>query len=134
MGLVVSIGETTFGALDSANGKYCMDYSQTPPSRTLRRFHVPGVAGNYIVRDVQSGGKITVRVRYVYSTISDLISEYNTDRDIFLASEMVITDPSSATFDRCNLDADNSGPASEIRPTGSGVFFDVNYQFTVDGI
>jgi hypothetical protein len=58
---------------------------------------------------------------------------YRTDRDYFLGSELAITDPSGSTISRCNLDADSSGPSSEIKPNQTGVFFDVQYQFSVDG-
>lgn len=133
MGLTVSVGTVNFASLTSSTGQYCMDYNQSPINRELKRFHVPGVLGNYIVRDTQSGGKINIRVRYVNTTVANILGAYKSNRDYFLAYELSITDPAGTSITRCNLDPNNSGPSSEIRPTGSGVFFDVTYQFMVDG-
>lgn len=127
----------TFGALGMVNVRQALDIDPGFPLQDIRRYHVPGVDGQYLVRLGEVGRTITMRVRYMGVTKDASEANYNQDLGkLSLAAYTIAT--MGQTYEGCNLTS--SRRSAVIRPTGipvsaespNTVFFDAEFVFTKD--
>ena len=135
MATTFSIAGTAYTALNSAIGRKALFIRVAAPLENLKRFHVPGVDGNYVVRGGQAGGNIMCAIRYINAKVTAL-ANYRTDRETFARQSNTIIDDEGRTYTFCNL----IGMAIETEPNVLGiegvadaVWFDVTAAFIVDG-
>lgn len=137
-GLVVTLtpsaggGATTFAAVVIGAGRYALDFDPGGAVHDIKRFHVPGVAGNYIVRCNRTGRTLTLRARYQDSTEANVANMIEADGLAFAAAAYSIA-WHGETFNGCNLVSMRSlGPMrGTSRSTGS-CFQDMELTFTQD--
>jgi len=132
MGISITIGGVTYGALNSADGKYCMSCNTSNGRYLLQRFHPPGSDGNCVARLGRVGGTITCRLRYT-GDIGTILDEIGTDREAFENAAVEINDIAGETFDYCNLIEWNiSDPKGVANDTGGKCYVDVDAAFCRD--
>ena len=130
-----SIAGTSYDALARTIGRKALFIRVAAPIENIKRFHVPGVDGNYVVRGGQAGGNIMCAMRYINVKATALL-DYRTDRELFAGQSNTIVDDEGRTYSSCNL----IGMAIETEPQGlivvgqaSPIWFDVTAAFIVDG-
>ena len=142
MGLPITMTETdtpantiVYGNLDLTLSRSGLDYDTTLPSNDVRRFHPPGVDGQYLVRLGQTSRKITLKVRYLAIDKAAMDALYESDISGYAIRAYNIL-VNGQTYTNCNiLDARAMTP---LRPIGrpdavNKVFRDYEFTFTQDG-
>ena len=142
MGLPITMTETdtpantiVYGELDLALNRSGLDYDTTHPAQDVRRFHPPGVDGQYVIRLGQTSRKITLRVRYMAVDKASLETLYEGDVASYAVRAYDIL-VNGQTYSTCNmLDA---RAIAQLRPIGrpdltNTVFRDYEFTFTQDG-
>jgi len=142
MGLPITMTETdtpantiVYGDLDLTLNRSGLDCDTTLPANDVRRFHPPGVDGQYVVRLGQTSRKITLRVRYLAITKAALEALYEGDVASYAIKAYNIL-VNGQTYTNCNiLDARATAPLRPIgRPDATNtVFRDYEFTFTQDG-
>ena len=142
MGLPITMTETdtpantiVYGNLDLTLSRSGLDYDTTLPVKDVRRFHPPGVDGQYLVRLGQTSRKITLRVRYLAVDKAALEALYEGDVAGYAIRAYNIL-VNAQTYTNCNiLDARAMTPLRPIgRPDATNkVFRDYEFTFTQDG-
>ncbi len=127
------IGDTEFGALSTADGKYALYFKAAAEIHKINRFHPPGTSGNILIFDGRIGKKITVMGRYVGDR-ETILAAWKTDADSWVGQPIDITDDIGFVYERCVMDA----PAEMIGKgtTGDGNehgFFDFIAVFSWEG-
>ena len=118
---------TNFYAFSDANARSFIDCSPQGNVQDIKRFSIPGVDGNLLIRGGFRGAQIALTVRYK-GTRTNAIGYYKTDRELFAKYNCIVND-GTQTWSRCTLRADG---AQRITPEHSGCFFDVRYIFDVE--
>ena len=135
-GASCTIGGVSFGQLAGAtNGRYCLECYAHSLEYSLRRFHPPAVAGNFIVRGNRNGGTITANLRYI-NTYSSILSNYNSDRAAWENTAVTIVDEAGATYLNCNLIPGSMHRVHRPRAIGRTVgqcVMDIEAQWHYDG-
>ena len=96
----------TYASLNLAFGRYALDITVDSPEQDNKRFRVPGIDGNYLIRGGRSGGLITCEMLYIGDRKS--ASAENLD-DTLLADQAVLADRActitlgSNAYTNCNL-------------------------------
>jgi len=132
MGMSFEIGSVNY--LENALGvaRVALDINSEAPVYDNKRFHVPNVDGNFIIRNGRTGQKIIAIVRY-QGTLAQVRQYFKADRDAFATASVTIVDDSNESYTYCNLVS--AKQLSIVKATGrvSGqVFLDVSYVFTRD--
>ncbi|MFQ5409534.1 MAG: hypothetical protein ACE5FI_14080 [Anaerolineales bacterium] len=133
MSTTFTVGSSTFSALDTTNGRKALAILVDAADLDLKRFHVPGVDGNFVVRGGIKGRRILARVRYIGSNVGAALALYVADRTSWEATSVSITDDGGTSYTTCNVAS--MRVTSPPRPTGraSGqAYLDVEAIFTVD--
>ena len=127
-------GTTTFSAITGDPLRGALDMENSAPEYNNRVFNIPGVDGNYISRQGQRGGRLTLTVRY-YGTAGTSFAACKTDREDFAKQSCSITD-GTETYTRCTLiSGQRMGPEQTANVNGTyNTFFDYRYDFRVDEI
>lgn len=130
-----SIAGTSYDALTRTIGRKALFIRVAAPIVNIKRFHVPGVDGNYVIRGGLAGGNIMCAMRYI-GVKATALANYRTDREFFAAGSNTIIDDEGRTYSLCNL----LGMAIETEPQGllvvgqsNPIWFDVTAAFIVDG-
>ena len=97
-----------------------------------KRFSIPGVDGNFLMRGGFRGHSLDLRVRYK-GALSACASAWQSDRQAFAKYSCTVDDGSS-TFTRCTLRSDSGQRTTPERASGASgdAFFDVRYVFDVE--
>lgn len=132
MAITFTIGGTTYAALNRTVGRKAVFIRVAAPVHDIKRFHVPGVDGNLIIRGGISGGNIICMMRYV-NTLATALANYRTDRELFAGQENTIVDDGGRTHNRCNLIAMSRETEPDVLDATSNIWFDVTAVFIVDG-
>jgi hypothetical protein len=129
----VTGGALTFGAIGHTNSRQALDFDPGAPLQDQKRFHAPGVAGQFLIRGAQVGRNVSVVVRYWADDVAGVEALYQADADKF-ASEQVTIACAGQTYHGLNLDPSSMRRAMRIRPTGRGTacICDVAMVFTQD--
>jgi hypothetical protein len=135
MSLTFEIGGVTFAGISATiAGRYALEIDAGAPIMDIRRFRVPGVNGQYIIRAGSTGRRIVARMRYVGATKNDAEASYQSDVDTW-SLEQVQIDALGKTYLGCNLLTDSVHRASPVKATGRQdgyVYFDVTMAFQQD--
>jgi hypothetical protein len=102
MGLSFTIGGATFNALGSGTGSFALAFDADSPQQEIKRFHVPGGDGNYILRGGRAGVRITARFRYV-DTVDNVYAAFESNKSAWANVAVEITGPGGADYQRCSL-------------------------------
>ena len=132
MAITFTIGGTSYTALNSSTGRKAVFIRVAAPVYDIKRFHIPGVDGNLIIRGGISGGNIICMMRYVDALATALLN-YRTDRELFAKQENTIVDDEGRTNNRCNLIAMSRETEPDVIDATSNIWFDVTAVFIVDG-
>jgi hypothetical protein len=135
MSLTFTIGGTSFGAISAtAEGRYALELDAGAPVMDIRRFRVPGVAGQYVIRAGSTGRRIVARVRYIGSTAAFAESFYQNDMNLWTTQQVEIVSLGQ-TYKGCNILGESVHRASPVKATGrtaNHVYFDVTMSFQQD--
>lgn len=123
----------TFAGLNHADGRYALDINVGSRDYDIKRYHVPGVDGNYVVRCGAKGGIITASVRYV-GIIGAVLGYYTTDLAAIANKACTIVDDAGNSYTRCELVPNGANRTSKPKATGrsSLVYFDAQFTFMRD--
>lgn len=133
-GSTCNLGGVAFTALNSKNaGRYCLECYAEDFSYAKRRFHPPGVTGNFMVRGGRNGGKIVARVRYV-DTYANVVANYNSDKNAWNNTAITVTDEAGAQYLLCNLEHGRRLGRPQSMGRGGGICcMDAEFVFMYDG-
>jgi len=134
-GITFSIGGTNFTALDSTSGRHALGVRATNPHYDVKRFHPPGVDGQYVVRCGRLGQTFIFRARYV-GTLANVFAYIETDRNAWANAAITLIDDHGTTYTVCNLiDFVRLGDPVFVRVVGADrfVYVDCQISFTWDG-
>jgi len=132
VGLQFTIGGTTFSALASAAGNYALACDVDSPQQEIKRFHVPGGDGNYIVRGGRAGVRISVKMRYV-GPLATVYSTFAANKSAWANSPVTVA-TAEASYTRCSLEPGGMKIVAEPQAKGDGtnVFMDAAATFVSD--
>lgn len=133
MSTTFTIGTSDFVELGTSNGRKALTIVVDAAEPDIKRFHVPGVDGNFVVRGGIKGRRIMARMRYVGSSAAAAVALYVADRTSWESASVSITDDAGLSYDTCNLAS--MRVTSPPRPTGrsSGqAYLDAEAIFIVD--
>lgn len=143
MSLTFSITPTGANAIEykaisvaNTSGQYrqAIDFDAGAQHQQQFRFHAPGVAGQYLIRDASVGRAVRVMVRYIGPSKALAEEAYQTDAGSF-ATTQVQLDCNGQTYKGCNILPESVKRSTPIRGTGrlqGQVFFNVSMIFTQD--
>lgn len=132
-----SASAITYGAISTTNGRQAISFDAGAEFQDQKRFHSPGVAGQWLVRGAAIGRRISVRMRYMGSTAATAEGYYQSDVASFVTQQVTLA-CYSISYVGCNLIPESVRRASPIRPTGrdgstgTQCYFDVEMIFTQD--
>jgi len=132
MAITFTIGGQAYAALDSAVGRKAFLIRVSAPVYDIKRFHVPGIDGNYIVRGGISGGNILCIVRYV-DALATALANLRTDRELFASQSNTIIDDEGRAHTLCNLTGMTRETEPEPIDATANIWFDATAVFTIDG-
>lgn len=125
----------TYAGVSTSNGRQALDFDPGAPDQLQFRFHPPGVAGNYLVRDGTTGANINVVMRYVGATKDAAEALYISDVNTFCYKPVKIL-CNGQVYLGLNVRPSSIRRVSPIKPIGRGspgqVFFNVSMTFTID--
>lgn len=129
-------GETTltFGAIGHTNARQALDFDAGAAHQDQKRFHAPGVAGQFLIRGASTARRIIVAVRYWATTIDAVETLYQADMAT-MATKSVQFVCMGQTYKGCNLLPDSARRSMRMRPTGrspAAFVCDVSMVFTQD--
>jgi len=131
MALTFTILGQTFNALGNGTGRFALAIDPDSPTQDIRRFHVPGGDGNYIVREGRAGVPVTARMRYVDS-LANVYSAFAADKAAWANTSGEISGGGS-TLLRCSLVPGSMKIIRESQAKGDGnVFMDAEARFISD--
>lgn len=135
MGMIFSVGSTTYGSLTSANGKYALSEVIASGIYDIIRYHVKGVDGSYLTRGGLIGYNIKLKMRYVSTTP---YADLRADSDTWENTAVTIVAQNGGIYPRCTLDPGGLRVTRDAIAMGRGVvgqqFIDVEANFTGDGV
>jgi hypothetical protein len=125
-----------FTDMAMAAGRYAVDIDLGAELQDLKRFRIPGVRGQYVLRGGGTGRNITIVVRYIDTSVSGVEGKYSADVTAFTADSFTLAYAGS-TYYGLNLDAASVHKINPIRNTGDSAtagmcFCDVAMRFTQD--
>lgn len=123
----------TFGAIGHSNARQALDFDAGAPFQDQKRFHAPGVSGQYLIRGAMIGRHISVVVRYLASSVDAVEALYQADASDFVLKQVTIA-CLGQTYPGCNIIPDSVRRSARMRPTGRGAVYicDVAMLFTQD--
>ena len=123
----------TYAGIDHAAGRYALAVSPASRDYEIKRRHVMGVDGNYVVRGGATGGLIVCRVRYV-GLLATAIGYYNADLAAMANKACTVVDDGGASYTRCELITNGAIRTSDPVATGRSnlVYFDAQFSFMRD--
>ena len=128
---ITSAGVTTtvsYYLFADANVRSFIEFAPSGPVYENKRFTIPGVDGNLLIRSGFRGAQYALTVRYK-DTPANVDSYWKSDREAFARYNCRITD-GVTTWARCTLRPDSGKRITPERYGGSNVmFFDVRYVF-----
>ena len=132
MGLSFTLGGQTFGALGSTAGRFALAIDVDSPQQDIKRIHVPGTDGNYILRGGRAGVCVTARLRYVGS-LANVYTNFAADKAAWANTAVTVTAPGH-TLSRCQLEPGSMKIIKEPAAKGDGtnVFMDCEAVFVSD--
>jgi hypothetical protein len=96
----------TYASLSLTYGRKAIDFTPDSPEQDIKRFRVPGIDGNYLMRNGRSGGLLTFAMLYIGDRKNS--SAANVD-DLLIADMAALADRACTitlgtnTFTNCNL-------------------------------
>ena len=96
----------TYAALTLAYGRYALDITFDSPEQDNKRFKVPGIDGNYLIRGGRSGGLVTCEMLYIGDRKASSVQNLD---DTLLADQEAYADRACSiaigthTYTNCNL-------------------------------
>jgi hypothetical protein len=124
----------TYGPISTTNGRQAIDFDAGAAFQDQKRFHSPGVSGQFLIRGASVGSSIHVVVRYMAADMATAESEYQSDCGVFTTNQCEII-CAGQTYKGCNLLPESMHRNGRIRATGrtaGQVYFDVTMSFTED--
>jgi len=136
MSISATLGSQSFGAPSSSGtARQLLGEKVNGAVYDKRRFHVPGVDGNYIVRCGRKSQLLVYRLRY-FGSVANVADYMATDYNKWATESITIEDSGGNSHNGCNLTDDGFKVIGEMRPAGrataTNVYVDVEATFTVD--
>ena len=126
-----SIGYQTFADLASTDGRKALSCKPDAPLQDLKRFHVPGSKGNFLIRGDSAGVRIYTKMRYIGT---DVMALFAADKAAWTNTAVTIV-ATDGTYERCSLDPGGMKIVRDPVAMGDGsarMFMDVEATFTSD--
>lgn len=122
-----------FLPLSTVAGRHALDPFVWSPTQSIKRFHCPGVDGNFTVIGGSSGGTINCRARYI-GTEAGVYGGYETDVNGMIGGSFMVVSPGGTMYTRCKYVSSSItyGPRTMGNGTGD-CFMDVTFAFQSDG-
>jgi hypothetical protein len=133
MGSLMTIDYGTpvnFYAFSDGNSRNFIDFIPTGRAQDNKRYNVPGVDGNFLIRAGYRGEQVVCVVRYKGAPAT-IEAQWKADRDNFAVNPCSLTD-NVILFPRCTLN-DGSGEriTGDMASGQSGnIWYNVRYSFT----
>ena len=119
-----------FYAFSDANSRNFIDFIPSGQQQDNKRYNMPGVDGNFLIRGGYRGSTIVCIVRYK-GALATIENQWNADRNNFATNPCSITD-GVVTFPRCTLnDSAAERITGDMASGQSGnIWYNVRYSFT----
>jgi len=130
--VIFRIDATDYFPLDTTVGRKALFIRIGAPVYDIKRFHVPGVDGNFIIRAGISGGNIICMMRYV-NLLAMALNDYQADRELFAKQANDIIDDAGQLHPSCNLVGMSRETDPQVIDATANIWFDVTAVFIVDG-
>jgi len=124
----------TYSGISLTNGRQAIDFDAGAKFQDQKRFHSPGVDGQFLIRGKMVGRSITVVIRYMGTDMATAEGYYQADCTSFTTKEVEIV-CMGQTYKGCNLHPESMHRNGRVRATGrtaNQVYFDVTMTFTQD--
>jgi len=136
MARIVTIGwndgsakEITFDAFGTAaSERFFLDFIPSGDVYDNRRYNIPGVDGNFLIRAGFRGRTVAVTVRYQATLLTTCTANWKADREAFARYSCAVDD-GQTYYTRCTLRPDSGQRASGEK---NGALFDVRYVWDVE--
>lgn len=124
----------TYSGISLTSGRQAIDFDAGAPHNGQFRFKSPGVAGQWLIRDLQISRNIRTVVRYMGDSKDDAEGLYQADCTAFTTKPVEIV-ANGNTYKGCNVNPGSITRSTPIRATGRAanqVWFNVAMTFTQD--
>ena len=114
------------------NSRNFIDFIPFGQRQDIKRYNIPGVDGNWVIRGGYRGSDLICIVRYK-GTPSEIEQQWNADRNNFAVNPCSITD-TILTYNRCTLkDSSARRITGDMASGQSGkIWYNVIYEFDVE--
>lgn len=120
-------------AFSDTDTRYFIDTIPSGNIQDNKRFSIPGINGNFVIRSGFRGLQVQLIVRYK-GTLQVTNSAWQSDREAFAQYSCSVTDGNKFLYSRCTLRPDSGQRITEEMATGQSgnIWFDVRYVFDVE--
>ena len=135
-----SAQEVTFDSFEDGSTRNFIDFVPSGNVQDNKRFSMPGVDGNFLIRGGFRGLSVAVLVRYK-DTLANCTAKWKADREAF-AKYSCAVDDGQTYYTRCTLRSDSAQRTTGEKASGNvgygdlsdehHAFFDVRYVWDVD--
>jgi hypothetical protein len=118
---------------NDGQGRIYLDSKGSGNVQDNKRFSIPGVDGNFLIRSGFRGLQSELKVRY-RGALTDAVAAWKSDREAMAKYSCSIGGPSVFDYTRCTLRSDSAQRITEEMASGATglVWFDVRYVFDVE--
>jgi hypothetical protein len=123
-----------YSGISTTNGRQAIDFDAGAAFQDQKRFHSPGVDGQFLIRGKAVGRSINIIVRYMGADMATAEGYYQSDCTSFATTQVQII-CMGQTYSGCNLLPESMHRNGRVRATGrtaGQVYFDVQMSFTQD--
>ena len=127
-----SAQSVSFDSFDTGSTRNFIDFIPSGNVQDNKRFSMPGVDGNFLIRGGFRGLSVAVVVRYK-GALANCTAAWKADREAFAAYSCAVND-GQTYYTRCTLRSDSGQRISGEKASGSSgnAFFDVRWVFDVE--
>jgi len=128
-----AVNTVNFYDFADGNGRSFVDSIPSGNIQDNKRFSIPGVDGNFLIRSGFRGLQVSLKVRY-RGSLSDASAAWESDREAFAKYNCALGDAVKFTYNRTTLRSNASSRITEELASGASglVWFDVLYIFDVE--
>lgn len=125
-------GSVGYYPFADGNIRNFLDFIPSGNVQDNRRFSIPGVNGNFLIRAGFRGLALTLKVRYK-GLLADCNAAWKSDRENFARYSTAIDDDQTF-YSRCTLRPDSGQRTTGEQASGNSglAFFDVRYVFDIE--
>ncbi len=127
-----SAQSVSFDSFDTGSTRNFIDFVPSGNIQDNKRFSMPGLDGNFLIRGGFRGLSVAVMVRYK-GTLSACTAAWKADREAFAKYSCAVND-GQTYYTRCTLRSDSAQRTTGEKASGSSgnAFFDVRFVWDVE--